>query len=256
MFYFLLPNSFRACLKAEYYGVCKEDGDMAQMISLPADQTTYTLKQLKAGTSYKVRMRAWVMRDGVKQGITLSLKSHYVTKGSAVYTNVKSLTLKTKKLELAPKEKQKISAKVTLQDPKKTALDHTALLRYVSSDTSIATVAADGTVKGVKTGSCKIYVITPGGLYKTVKVTVGIPAEKISFGKKSYTVKAGEKLNLLEKLKVKPANAAISLTWKSSGKKIATVDENGIVTGLKKGTVTITVKDVSGLKITVTVKVK
>jgi len=111
-------------------------------------------------------------------------------------------------------------------------------------------------VEGVGAGSCRIYVIAPSGVHKAVSVTVGSAPEEISFGKKSYTVKAGEELDLLKKLNVKPANAVVSLTWKSSDKKIARVDENGIVHGLKKGTVTITVKDVSGLTVKIKIKVK
>ena len=81
---------------------------------------------------------------------------------------------------------------------------------------------------------------------------------KLSFGKKKkLTVIEGETIDLFKLLKIDPKNAVVDLKWKSSGKKTATVDENGVVTGLKKGTVTITVKDaVSGLEATVKIQVK
>lgn len=52
--------------------------------------------------------------------------------------------------------------------------------------------------------------------------------------------------------------AAQAWTWKSSNSKVATVDENGVVTGIKAGTVTITVtaRDGSGKKDTVKVTVR
>ena len=46
------------------------------------------------------------------------------------------------------------------------------------------------------------------------------------------------------------------ITWSSSNKNVATVSANGTVTGIKKGTVTITAKTKKGLKATCKVKVK
>lgn len=40
------------------------------------------------------------------------------------------------------------------------------------------------------------------------------------------------------------------MTWSSSNKKVATVDKNGVVTAVKKGTVTITAKTSGGKKAT------
>ena len=52
-----------------------------------------------------------------------------------------------------------------------------------------------------------------------------------------------------------PAEASSALTWSSSSKKRATVDANGVVTGVSEGTATITVKTANGKKATVKVKV-
>jgi len=57
----------------------------------------------------------------------------------------------------------------------------------------------------------------------------------------------------------KPSDATNkAVTWKSSNTKIATVDKNGKVKAVKKGTVTITAtaKDGSGKKVTCKVTVK
>ena len=58
-------------------------------------------------------------------------------------------------------------------------------------------------------------------------------------------MKVGEIQQLLAE--INPANAENkTLKWKISNKKIATVDENGLVTGLKASTVTITFKTTDG----------
>ena len=49
---------------------------------------------------------------------------------------------------------------------------HGAKFRYKSSDTSIATVSKDGQIKGIKKGTCTIYVYSINGLVKKAKVTV------------------------------------------------------------------------------------
>ena len=45
-------------------------------------------------------------------------------------------------------------------------------LRYISSNSDIASVTKTGKVKGKKKGSCYIYVIAQNGMWKKVKVTV------------------------------------------------------------------------------------
>ena len=59
---------------------------------------------------------------------------------------------------------------------------------------------------------------------------------KPAISKKSRTILAGDKYNLNIKNKVKGS----TYKWKSSNKKIATVDKRGVVKGKKKGKVTIT----------------
>ena len=67
-----------------------------------------------------------------------------------------------------------IKAKVTLENSKKKLLpkSHGAKFQYKSSNTKIATVNKNGTIKGKKKGTCYIYVYTVNGLMKKVKVTV------------------------------------------------------------------------------------
>ncbi len=65
-------------------------------------------------------------------------------------------------------------AKATLVNKSKKSLSKktVAKFRYKSSDTSIAKVSKNGKVKGVKKGTCTIYVYSANGLVKKAKVTV------------------------------------------------------------------------------------
>lgn len=130
-------------------------------------------------------------------------------------------------------------------------------LAWTSSNTKIATVS-NGVVKGVKAGRVIITAKTIDGSNISAKCTVTVkqPVTRISLSKKA-TMYTGKKLTL--KAKVNPANASNkALTWKSSNTKIAKVASNGVVTGVKAGTVkiTATAKDGSRKSATCTVTVR
>ena len=65
---------------------------------------------------------------------------------------------------------------------------------------------------------------------------------KMTFTTTSSSIRVGKDLQV--KLQMQPSNASIDpITYTSSDESIATVNQNGIVTGVSKGTVTITVND-------------
>ena len=182
---------------------------------------------------------------------------HCITNGgNDTYTNPKKLTLETKNLTVAVNSKEAIEATVTGIDQDKDLKEHNGILIFFSTNPSVATVSEEGVVKGKSAGTATIYVLTSNGIHKTVKVTVAPRAKKIAFGKKSYSVDAGEKLNLIEKLIFTPEGSYAKLEWTSSDESIAKVSKNGKVTALKPGTVKITVTGPKGLEATVKVKVK
>ena len=76
---------------------------------------------------------------------------------------------------------------------------------------------------------------------------------KASANKKSVEVKKGKSTSSV-KIKVNDGDEVKS--WKSSNTKVAKVNKNGKITGVKKGTATITVTTVKGAKVTVKVVVK
>ena len=79
-------------------------------------------------------------------------------------------------------------------------------------------------------------------------------AKSISLSTSKKTIADNEKTRI--EAKFNPSNAKTEIiTWTSSNKKIATVNTVGTVSGVSKGTVTITAKTKSGLKATIKIKI-
>ena len=168
--------------------------------------------------------------------------------------SVSSVTLNKRSLTMQVGKTQTLSVTV-----KPTNADIRNVI-WTSSNTKVATVDSKGKVKAIGKGTATITATAADGSGKNAacKVTV---VKKIVTGVtikcKANTVKVKKTLTLTAT--VKPTNADINgVTWKSSNTKVATVDSNGKVRGIKKGTVTITAtaKDGSGKKDTMKVTVK
>lgn len=111
---------------------------------------------------------------------------------------------------------------------------------YRSSNTKIATVSSKGVITAKAAGTAKITVKS-GSKKATVTVKVKkVKTTKLSGVPSSKTVKKGKTFTI--KASVTPKNSDKKVTYKTSNKKIATVTSKGVVKGIKKGTVTITVQ--------------
>ena len=135
-----------------------------------------------------------------------------------------------------------------------------ATYSWKTSSTKIATVEG-GVVTPVGEGTATITVTATRGKIKktaTVKVKVVDPYKPTSLKlRETGTVwlELGDSTQLTPILG--PETAKATYSWKSSSTKIATVDENGVVRPVAKGTATITVTATRGkIKKTASVKVK
>lgn len=118
---------------------------------------------------------------------------------------------------------------------------------WTSSDPSVATVTKNGTIKGIAIGDCDIYATAQAdeSVFAVVHVQVQQPVTKITFTENKVNVNAGEGAYIT--WNVEPATATNpAVTLKSSNEKVATVDANGYVTALKKGSVTVTATSTDG----------
>ena len=132
-------------------------------------------------------------------------------------------------------------------------------LNWSSSNTSVATVDAEGKVTAISKGSAKIKAEAKdgSGKYATCSVTVNRLVSSIQLNKTSISIYNGKTKALTAT--VTPSDATnTAVTWTSSNTSVATVSSSGVVTGEARGTATITVtaKDGSGVKATCEVEVK
>lgn len=164
-------------------------------------------------------------------------------------------------------------------------------IRYESSDTTVATVDANGGVKALKAGETTITIQAAetedyqaaatsyklivshkyanewkkdnNGYYKECacggkSYASAVPVLGVTLDKATMSLTAGSTGTLI--VTIDPTDAANkSLTWTSDNEAVATVDENGKVTAVAEGTAHITAKTVDGEKtavcaVTVTAK--
>ena len=131
-------------------------------------------KKLNTKASYKVYVKAYRIVNGKKQYIGNSITTHTVGKNNKTYTNPKSVKAAKKNISLNNGKTKKASIKVTRQTSKKKLLknSHVAKLRYFSTNTKIATVTKNGTIKGTGKGTCTVYAVGANGVKTSIKVTV------------------------------------------------------------------------------------
>jgi|GEM_PF-677520 len=124
---------------------------------------------------------------------------------------------------------------------------------WESSDPAVATVE-NGLVTGMKFGTAVITASLENGSRAQVDVTVIPAVTAMDVERTLYKVKPNAQKQLA--VCTEPADGQEQILWSTSDPSIATVDENGVVTGHKYGTVTVTATGkYSGLTATCKVKV-
>lgn len=130
-------------------------------------------------------------------------------------------------------------------------------IEWASDHPEVATVDSDGNVTAVDNGTATITVTTKDqGLSASCTITVAQIISSINLDKTSLTLYEGEEYSL--EATINPSTAAEKAPkWTSSNEAVATVDDNGKVSAISKGSTTIRAeaKDGSGKYATCSVTV-
>ena len=160
--------------------------------------------------------------------------------------NEKELSLTLKKSEVRTITANNISIKVgesiKINTPSKVNL-------WESENNSKATVDDNGVVTGVSNGKARLWAHLSNGDIKMYTITISSSASIYSNSNNSYTnytstYKAPNaqthkiKLNASRQLYTTAGNSKV-LRWESENTKVATINDNGVVTGKSRGNATI-----------------
>ncbi|MGN0487194.1 MAG: Ig domain-containing protein [Acutalibacteraceae bacterium] len=149
-------------------------------------------------------------------------------------------------VSLPLEETVSVGGTVTITPTIKPAYASNTAVTWSSSDESIATVSTAGVVTGKKIGTVRITCRTEdGGLTASCAVSVVIAAEGITLNKETLILPAGYTYRLTATVKPESATNK-TVEWSSSDRSVATVDANGLISGVAGGKCTITARSVSG----------
>ena len=140
---------------------------LKKLSRLSADRTSFTLRNLKAGTYYRFFVIGF-NRMGLNP---IQSPTIYITTESNVFDNHSRLTSVRKSTLLSKGGQVRLSVGESGASASKT-VRRFAGIRFISDAPGIAAVSSDGVVRGKNPGTCYIYAVSQSGANTRVRVTV------------------------------------------------------------------------------------
>ena len=114
--------------------------------------------------------------------------------------------------------------------------DITSSVTWSSSSTNVATINSSGLATAGSTGSTTITA-SESGITGTTTLTVSNQATGLTVSPATQTITAGQTVQFSA---TQNGSTISGVTWSSSNSVVASIDQNGVATGITTGTVTIT----------------
>lgn len=205
---------------------------------LPEGIATVTATGAKATVTAKAKGSANVIvttLDGDKTAqYALIVKEH---------VSVSGITLNKKTTSIVKGAVETLVATITPPDAENTEV------KWASDKPTVAKVDQTGKVTAVDGGTANITATTvDGNKVATCVVTVTVPVTNVTLDTDAITLEIDGTQKLVAT--IVPANATNQkVTWKSDKQEIATVDQEGTVTGVADGVANVTVETEDGKKV-------
>ena len=157
-----------------------------------------------------------------------------------VVVPVTGVTVDPSSITLTPGQSRQLTAAVSPADATN------KVVKWSSSDSSVAAVSSSGTVTAVGSGRAVVTVTTDdGGFSAGCTVTVTVPVTGVSLNKTRLTLRKGKSAALTAT--VSPSDATDkAVRWSSSDPDVVTVNSSGTVTAVASGgtaVITVTTHD-------------
>lgn len=200
-------------------------------ILFPGDANFMLQQKLTAGETYFVRISAFSNLTGAYRLV--------LTMPEEGQTEPEKVTLSRHDLLMDVDQEYTLSAAVAPAD----ALPE---LVYASSDSSVASVEPDGTVRGISAGEATVWVYSYGEVKDKCLVTVRpVEVTGMSIAEDTLSLRMEEQLTITPVFE--PANASDKgVKYASSDESVVTVSPYGVLTGVSMGEATITASSADG----------
>lgn len=116
-----------------------------------------------------------------------------------------------------------------------------SIVKWTSSNPSVASVDQDGKVKAVSAGTATITAAA-GGKSAACEVTVNVPLKGITINGNQTSIRKGTTTQLSVSFDPEDTTDNKAVSWSSDDPEIASVDQNGLVTAIADGSTTIRAK--------------
>lgn len=228
-----------ASVELNHSSIQLEEGQTEELTAtvLPTNATDKTITWVSENTSVAVVNGGVVSAIGEGETTVIAQAGDKTASCKVVvkkkYVEPTSITLDHEELTIAVGETAVITATVLPENATNKEVE------WTSSHEGLVRVSQDGEVTGIAQGSCTIYArLKNNGLTASCLVKVVVPVSSITISPKELKMKQTATYPL--HATVSPNNASNKqIKWVSLNEELAVVDQNGVVTALKEGTVKI-----------------